>query len=91
MLHGIGGRTIAEAKEVITHDEFLLWVDYIRKRGSLNVGLRLESGFALLATMVNRALGGKAQMTDFTPHLDKQEPKGMTSPEEFMRIFGGGG
>lgn len=89
MLHGIGGRTIAEAKEAITHDEFLLWVDYIRKRGSLNVGLRLESGFALLATMVNRALGGKAQMHDFTPHLDSPTSQGMDL-NDFKRIFGGG-
>lgn len=73
MLNGIGGRTIAQAKESMTYAEALQWSAYIKKRGSLNAGLRLEAGFALLATMLSRAHGGKADMDDFMPHFDKPE------------------
>ena len=39
------------------------------KRGTLNVGLRIEAGFALLAWIVNRSLGGHARMEDYMPHV----------------------
>lgn len=71
--HGIGGCTVEEAKERISYDEYLSWCAYVRKRGTLNLGMRVEAGFALLATMVNRATGGQAKMEDFMPHADKLE------------------
>lgn len=55
-------------------DEFLAWRAYIVKRGSLNVGLRIEGGIAILAAQINRALGGKASARDFAPHLGSDEP-----------------
>lgn len=71
MLNGIGGRTIHEAKLRMSYEEFMAWRAYIYKRGSLNIGLRVERGFALISTVVNRAAGGKAEMEDFMPHADK--------------------
>lgn len=68
VLHGIGGRTIAEAKERMTHTEALSWQAYIQKRGSLNIGRRLESAAGLLAMVINRSVGGKAKMEDFMPY-----------------------
>lgn len=55
----------------MTYDEFMSWRAYIAKRGSLNIGSRVERGFALVATIVSRAVGGKAKMEDFMPHADK--------------------
>jgi hypothetical protein len=40
---------------------------YIQQNGSLNLGLRIERGFALLATVLDRAHGGKAQFSDYLP------------------------
>ena len=71
-MNGIGGQTVAEAKDRMTYSEALMWSDFIKKRGSLNVGMRLENGFALLAMMISRALGGKANMEDFMPHADQK-------------------
>lgn len=71
MLNGIGGRTIEEARERMSHAEAVDWMAYMKKRGSLNTGARIELGFALLAALVVKAMGGRAQMQDF-----------MTSPEE---------
>lgn len=47
------------------------WRSYIAKRGSLNIGSRIERGFALISMIVSRAAGGKAKMEDFMPHADK--------------------
>lgn len=69
-MNGIGGQTVEEAKQRMAYSEALMWSAFIKKRGSLHTGLRLENGFALLAVMINRAMGGKAQMDDFMPHYD---------------------
>lgn len=74
VLNGIGGRTIAEAQERMTYAEAYSWYLYIRKHGSLNIGSRLEYGFALIAKQINRALGGKAEITDFMPHFEPVAP-----------------
>lgn len=84
MLHGIGGKTIKEAKQNVTAKEFDKWAEYIRKRGSLNVGQRVEAAVAVLATQVNRALGGKAELLDFMPHWDQPE----VGIEDLAKMFG---
>lgn len=84
MLHGIGGRTIKEAKRNVTVKEFQQWAEYIRKRGSLNVGQRVEAAVAVLATQINRALGGKAEVIDFLPHWDQPE----VDIEDLAKMFG---
>lgn len=71
-MNGIGGATVSEAKERMTYKEAMMWSDYIRKRGSLNLGLRVENGFAIIAAMMSRAMGGKGTVEDFMPHADKK-------------------
>lgn len=71
---GIGGRTIAEAQQRMSHMEFVRWSRYRHKRGSLHFGLRIERGSALLATMYANQHRGKDatpyQLHDFTPYHD---------------------
>jgi hypothetical protein len=50
-----------------------MWESYVAKRGSLNVGLRVENGFALLATLIQHARGVSCEITDFMPHFDLGE------------------
>ena len=69
----IGGRTIGELKLALSFDEYTSWATYIRKRGSMNVGLRVESGVALLAMLIQRARGIECDVTEFMPHFDKPE------------------
>ena len=73
VLNGIGGRTIAEAQERISYPEFLQWVIYRRKRGSLNLGRRVEHGSALLATLYSnsKSKNGGHKIHDFMPHEDE--------------------
>jgi hypothetical protein len=68
----------------MTHAEAMQWFKYIEKRGSLNVGLRVEAAVAILSTQVNRALGGKAEFADFAPHWDQPEPQ----LDDVAKLFG---
>jgi len=74
VLCGIGGRTIAEAKASISYPEYLQWLQYRSKRGSLHVGLRIEQSIALLASMYANAHSKKGvtfNPIDFMPHADE--------------------
>ena len=68
MLNGVGGRTIAEAKERMTYQEALAWGRYIDRYGSLHTGRRLEAGSAQVALQTHRLGGGMAELLDFMPH-----------------------
>lgn len=68
-MNGVGGRTIAEAKESMTQSEAIQWSVYLRKRGSLHTGRRLEIGFAHVLDAIYKALGQKdLSPRDFMPH-----------------------
>ena len=69
-MHGIGGNTIAKAKRQLTYAEFITWMKYREKRGSLNTGMRVERGTALLATLYanNNSKNGGYRIYDFAPH-----------------------
>lgn len=73
-MNGIGGRTIAEAKERLSYVEFLQWARYRAERGSLHPGMRIEEGAALVASIlanVNSKRGG-FKVTDFMTHAEEQ-------------------
>jgi hypothetical protein len=85
VLNGVGGRTVAEAQERLSVAEADRWQQYMAKRGSLHVGMRLEAGFALLAAMINRAIGGKAEVNDFMPHVEQE-----ATLDDVMKLLSGG-
>ena len=69
VLAGVGGRTIQEAQQRISYPEFMQWVKYRARRGSFNVGRRVEEAQALMATMFHNVHSKKPKpMTDFMPH-----------------------
>lgn len=76
-MSGIGGRTIAEAQQRMSWPEFVRWSQYRRKRGSLNQGLRIERGTALLATLYANVHRGQHspsyELYDFAPYHDQPE------------------
>jgi hypothetical protein len=41
-LAGIGGNSIAEVKATLTETEIMQWAEYRQRRGSLNIGRRVE-------------------------------------------------
>jgi hypothetical protein len=72
VLCGVGGRTIAEAQQRLSYREFLSWALYRSKRGSFNVGMRVEHGSGLLAAIYanTKSKEGGYRVHDFAPHHD---------------------
>ena len=87
MLNGIGGRTIAEAKANLTYNEALSWMAYLEQSGTVNLGLRMERGFALLATILNNVHGGKATFDDFLPQRGEVVEVAETSAQDLFRLL----
>lgn len=73
-MNGIGGRTIAEAQERMTYSEFVVWMKFRAKRGSLHQGMRVEMALAQFqALYANSKTGNDAPrlyQQDFAPHMD---------------------
>ncbi|MEE9955102.1 phage tail protein [Enterobacter quasihormaechei] len=95
VLNGIGGRTIAEAKERLSFREFQQWVQYRQKYGNLNPMMRTEWGAALVSSVlanVNRSKNTPAfSIADFAPHIAAVEREAANEPiklEAAMRTWG---
>ncbi|MEL1747385.1 hypothetical protein, partial [Acinetobacter baumannii] len=58
-----------------SYKEIQKWDAYRRKRGSLNIGLRVEEVMAELKLMFASSKGVKGlQIYDYLPHFDKPAP-----------------
>jgi len=76
VLNGIGGRTIAEAKERMSHVEFLDWIAYRNKHGSLNLAKHVEWGNGLIAMKLHNAhYKEHKEQFHFMPHYIEPEAK----------------
>lgn len=68
------------------------WAAYRNLRGSLNQGLRVEKGFAIVAHAIYRVMGGAKDLKveAFMPHvvaeLPEQEDR-FASPEEVLGLL----
>jgi hypothetical protein len=60
---------------------------YVRQTGSLNLGKRLEQGFALLATVLNRINGGTAELSDFLPDREPGPEPDVATADDIMRLL----
>jgi hypothetical protein len=61
----------------------LQWRLYIAKRGTLNLGMRMEGSTALLASILINAnrdpRSAPAKMADFMPHIDREDEMSVDS------------
>ena len=51
--------------------------------------MRNDNGFALIAMLINRGLGGKAEISDFLQYGKEEQDEVMTDPMEFIKMFSG--
>ena len=88
MLNGIGGATIAEAKECLSAREVSLWAAYRERHGGLNPMTRADWNAGLLASIYanskRKPSAPAFQVTDFLRH-QKAEPIAL---EEAMASWG---
>jgi hypothetical protein len=79
VLNGVGGRTIAEAKERMSYAEALGWYAYRKKTGPFNAASRVEWSLAQVCTLICAAAGlkkkggGEFAITDFIPYAEEPE------------------
>lgn len=73
VLHGVGGSTVEEARATLTHDEFVGWCSYMRKRGTVDLGARMDAGFAMLAHVICAVNGRKTKVSDFMPKRQEEQ------------------
>jgi len=85
VLAGVGGRTVAEAKERISKREFEEWLAYRRLHGSLNLGTRLEEAAALIAFTVHQSQGGRLDLEHFLPQRAIDEGQALAKAMESWR------
>lgn len=91
---GVGGSTLDELKENLTGHELSQWIQKQQRDGPINLGVRIDRGFALIAYMIYGALPGKGPkktMADFMPpwyHKPKAELREPTM-DEVMAALGG--
>jgi hypothetical protein len=87
VLNGVGGRTIAEAKENMLHDEYLDWIAYRNKHGPLNLAKHVEWGNGLLAMLFNNVhYRDKKEHHEFMPHYEMPE----ATIGDVMKLLSGG-
>ena len=75
-LNGIGGNTIHQVKTNLTMLEINQWAEYRQRRGSLNIGRRVEQASAnIIAMNINKGLAGEnwVDPLEFMPHEDDVE------------------
>ncbi|MBH2008260.1 MAG: hypothetical protein I8H71_01035 [Xanthomonadaceae bacterium] len=68
-MNGIGGATVAEARESVSAAELEMWRAYREQNGTLNLGLRIEVGSALVAFFANGRVG---TLDDYLPKRGPQ-------------------
>lgn len=87
-MHGIGGCTLAEARRNLSAAEVVLWAEYRKKRGTLNVGLRLEQLFALSDTRMSQMWGGKVNVEQLLRYHEQEPDDGPVSLMDIAKMFG---
>lgn len=69
----------------MTYEEAMTWAKYRNKRGSLNISLRIEEGFAYVQALIFNALAkDKVSPEKFMPHVVIQ---GEEKPTDIASVF----
>lgn len=57
----------------MTYVEFVAWTQYAKKNGGLNVAMRAEDGFALIASVLSQVHGKRLTPEHFKPKREDVE------------------
>lgn len=68
----------------MSFSEALAWEAYMRKRGNLNLGSRVDQGFAMLAAYISKIMGGSGEIQNFLPKYPGAEDEGDATLDDLM-------
>lgn len=84
---GIGGKTIAEARQTISYAEFINWWAYIKKHGVISPQRRQEELVAWQMFHLNSINGGKAELKTFLRYSQAVEADVEASAEDVFAVL----
>lgn len=85
-MSGVGGATIQECKESLSWSEYLVWLKFRQKYGSLHHGMRVDRAVARAASFFGNAMSKKGGLRpeDFSPYDSAiEEAREVTNGEVF--------
>lgn len=71
----------------MSYTEALDWMEYMKRRGPLDLGIRSEQNLAMVSLTVNRSTGGKAELKDFLPNREDPEDEVEATPDNVLALF----
>ena len=87
-MNGIGGRTIAEAKQNMSMVEAHHWAKYLQRHGGLNIAERVEQAAALICATGAQLMGSKkVKVADFIPNRESDDELKLATPQDFLRVL----
>jgi hypothetical protein len=69
----------------MSHKEWMDWLGYFSRNGRLDPIRMYDRGYALLSSIVNKALGGTGNMEDFLPYKPRLKE---LSLDDVVKAFG---
>lgn len=73
----------------MSFDEARSWEAYMRKRGSINLGPKMELGFASLMALVMNRTGSRATASDYLPKREEEDDEGDATLDDVMKALMG--
>lgn len=88
----MGGLTVAEAKRRMSYREFVAWARFVRQRGPLSDGVRVEHSVALMAAQfangfLKKQNGQKFTLDDFMVYAAKAEQQTELDPQAVFALL----
>lgn len=81
------GGTVSELKHRMSSAEFSRWIKYRNRHGAMDDRRTVDRPAALISSVIARIHGGKAEVEDFMPKQEEQEPV-ISDPRQLAAIFG---
>ena len=82
------GGTVAELKHRMSAAEFGRWIKYRNDFGAMDDRRMFDRPAALVATVLSRVHGGKAEMDSFMLQKKEEDEPVISDPKQLAGIFG---
>ena len=86
VLAGVGGRTVEEAQNRMSYSEFVQWIAYRNRWGSLHLGMRIDRATARGAALFAR---GAVTVDDLSPYDKARATERASDPQAVFNYLKG--
>lgn len=86
VLAGVGGRTVEEAQNRMSYNEFVQWIAYRNRWGTLHLGMRIDRATARGAALFSR---GSVTVQDLSPYDKARATERASDPKTVFEYLKG--